>query len=341
MIKSLKHIRNAAKRPKSKTTKKSSELTDDSKISLKKLPQKSKRELAAEAEFIKKNGVARVKLKMKILFAGYTCLASRMIETTSTIEDCLVSINLENSFMSEQQLVDLNPLSIIIQKSTNMPNDPVTYNELKEKCEPAYCSYSFFKQTIYRTLGIAQEENLYFNDINVYLTGLMNRDELNEFLCGMPFEIEIHDRNRKPVEKESQKECLFGNDELDENISNINSIASKQTIHNPFETKQKCWDPFGLARLNLYEFVLGKKLIEYFVPVLPCAAPDALGRNANKISSNTKSLGDEDVPMQAGSFLDSNTHLNVKISVAKPLFDHKSSRSYRLSNDENIVSIHI
>lgn len=339
MIKSLKHLRNNSnRRPKSKSTKKSNDLTEESKASLKKVSLKSKRELAAELDFIKKNGVARVKLKMKILFAGYSYLASRITETTSTVEDCLVSVSLENSLMSEQQLIDLNPLSITLQKITNMPNEPVKYNELKEKCEPVYCSYSFFKQPIYRTLGITQEENLFYNDINVYLTGLLNKQELIEFLCGVPFEIEIHDRNRKPVEKESQRACLFGNDALDENISNVNSIASKQTLHNPFETKQKCWDPFGIARLNLNELVLGKKLVEYFLPILPCAAPDALGRNANKVSSNTKSLGDEDVPMQAGSFLDSNTHLNMKISVARPFFDHKKTGHNQINNTENTVS---
>lgn len=322
MIKSLKHLRNmSSKRPKSKSTKKSNDLNEDSKTSLKKVNMKTKREIAAELEFIKKNGVARVKLKMKVLFAGHKYLASRLNETTSTIEDCIVSINLENSLMSEQQLVDLNPLSITLEKITSMPNEPVKFSELKEKCEQVYCSYSFFKQPIYKTPGLGHEENLFYNDINVYLTGLLNREELNEFFSGVPFEIEVHDRNRKPVEKESQRACLFGNDVLDENISNVNSIAAKQTLHNPFETKQKCWDPFGVARLNLYDFVLGKKLIEYFVPVLPCAAPDALGRNANKSSSNTKSLGDEDVPMQAGCFLDSNTHMNVKISVARSLFD--------------------
>jgi hypothetical protein len=334
MIQTLKHIRNKAQRPKSKSTKKSTDLAEDSKTSLKKFTLKSKRELAAELEYVKKNGAARVKLKMKVLFAGYSYLASRLTGPTATIDDCIIAINLENNLMSEQQLIDLNPLSITIQKITDMPNQPINFNELKEKCEPAFCSYSFFKQPIYRTLGLAHETCLYYNDINVYLTGLLNKEELNEFLCGIPFEIEIHDRNRRPVEKESQKACLFGNDVLDENISNVNSIAAKQTMHNPFETKQKCWDPYGIARLNLYELVLGKKLLEYFVPILPCAAPDALGRNANKASSNTKSLGDQDVPIQAGSFLDSNTHLNVKLAVARPLFDQKFNRS---KNSENSV----
>ena len=55
---------------------------------------------------------------MKVLFAGYSYLASRLNEPTTTIDDCIIAINLENNLMSEQQLIDLNPLSITIQKRT-------------------------------------------------------------------------------------------------------------------------------------------------------------------------------------------------------------------------------
>ncbi len=89
--------------------------------------------------------------------------------------------------------------------------------------------------------------------------------------------------------------------------------------------------------------MLGKRLVEFFVPVLPCHAPDALGRvfNANHAkngssqshasptlsstnahyATNTKRIGTEDMPMTSGAFLEANTHLSVKIASAKPLLN--------------------
>ena len=78
--------------------------------------------------------------------------------------------------------------------------------------------------------------------------------------------------------------------------------------------------------------------MEFFVPILPCKAPDVLGRNANKQSSNTKVLGEEDYPLPPGNFLDSNTHLNVKITTAKPLFHNKYSKAQAQISNTPIVS---
>ena len=113
--------------------------------------------------------------------------------------------------MSDEQLYELNPLTIKIEKITNMPDKPVSFEELAGNCQPVYCSYNFFQQSLYKTEGIQHEKNLYYHDVNVFLLGLLKRDELHEFLHSSPFEIEIHDRDRKPVNKESLKACLFGN----------------------------------------------------------------------------------------------------------------------------------
>lgn len=306
-----------------------------------KLKEKSKRELAAELEFIKKNGVTRIKLRPKVLFGGYKYVMKRLENVISTVEDCFISINLESDLMSEQQLYSLNPLAIKIEKVTDLPEKPLNYEKLRELCDPTYCKYNFFNQNTHKTAAIAQDRDLYFNDTNVILAGLLNRDELHEFLHQAPFEIEVHDRDRKAVKTEPLKPCLFGNDAIDDQISSVNSVASKRTKYNPFETKDKRWDPYGVAKLDLYELVLGKKLLELFVPVLPCIAPDVLGRNATKISSNKKVLGIEDSPLSAGQYLASNTHLNVKITLAKPLFHNKLSKSQKMSlnNEKSVIVI--
>ena len=322
----------------SKLSKRSSQLSFiKHQRSFNKPKEKSKRELAAELDFIKKNGNTRVKLRMKILFAGNSYLMTRLADALPTIEDCFINVTLENNLMSEHQLYDLNPITIKIEKASNMPDKPIGFVALKEKGEKVYCKYNFFKQPLYKTSELVQEKNIYFNDINVYLAGLLNKEELHEFLHQTPFEIEIHDRDRKIIVDQPLRPCLFGNDATDSQISSVSSVANKHTIHNPFETRTKHWDPYGVAKLNLYELVLGKKLIEYFVPILPCMAPDVLGRNSmNKnASSNTKVLGYDDTPLQTGNFLDANTHINIKISVAKPLF-HSTTRTRNLNNQVRI-----
>jgi hypothetical protein len=307
--------------------------------------EKSKKELAAELDFIKKNGATRLKLKMKVLFSGIPYYMSRLEDSTATIHDCFLTIAVENNLMSEQQLYDLNPFSIKIEKISDMPNMPNSFKELNEKCERAYCSYNFFKYPLYKTIELEQNKHLYFNDINVFLIGLLNKEQLKEFFDSTTFEIDVHDRDRKPIQEHIVKPCLFGNDAVDGQISSVNSCTSKHTLHNPFEAKSKSWDPYGVAKLNLYEFVLGKRLIEFFVPVLPCNAPDALGRPQDKNTKNEKTIVQLDSSIQAGSFLESNTHLSVRLTVAKPLLERSPANMIKSQiesmNLDNTVGFYI
>ena len=93
----------------------------------------TKREMQAELEFTRKNGKRRVKLRTKMLFAGYKRLIERLDqEIEATLTDCFISVNLENQFMSETQLYELNPLCIRLNKCTSMPNKPVSYEQLRK-----------------------------------------------------------------------------------------------------------------------------------------------------------------------------------------------------------------
>jgi hypothetical protein len=343
MVKSVKNLRNTDQKKslaKNKAFSKGSESQFDletnrsqTKRQQSKIKEKSKKELAAELEYIKKNGVAQVKLKMKVLFSGESYLGARINDPISTLEDCIISINLENSLMSENQLYELNPLTIKIEKLTNMPQKPVSLSDLKEKCFPVYCSYSFFQQPLYRTEGILHDKNIFYHDVNVFLLGLLNKEELHEFLHSAPFEIEVHDRDRRAKRTETLKACIFGNDPNDDNISNVHTSAAKTTATlNPYDKRITDWDPYGIAKLNLYDLVMDKKLVEFCVPVLPCPIPDILGRNPKNFQA-VKKLDDGSQPMQAGAFLDSNTHLSVQVKTAKPVFlGRKSQKSADKSN---------
>lgn len=294
----------------------------------------TRKEMAAEQENIKKNGTRRIKLRVKCLFAGFKVICERLDnEIDGTLDDCFISVKLENQFMSEDQLYELNPFCIRLDRVVNLPSRPLDYEDLKNKCEPVYLSYKFFDQPIYKSIKIGQDKNLYFNDINVFLLGTVNKPDLKEYLY-KSFEIEVHDRDRNQHHGVSLKPCLFGNDEtLDENISSVSLAASKHTMYNPFEIKNKYWDPYGVAKVSLNELILGKRMLEMGIPVLPCDAPDVLGRsNSSKNSSNKKTLGHEDSPLQAGEYLDSNTQLDVTMWVAKPIFNDRVPSSRKKKN---------
>jgi hypothetical protein len=284
----------------------------------------TRKELVAEQEFIKKNGTRRIKLRIKVLYAGYKTLIERLDqEIDGTLRDCFISLNLDpiQKFMSNEQLELLNPLCIKLDKCLNMPNKPLNYSELRLRCAQVYCSYKFLNEPEYKTLiRLNHEKDLYFNDINVYLIGLMNKEELKEFFY-KSFEIQIHDRDRNlnnnnfvsATNSSSLNACLFGQDKtLDENISNVNLAASKHTLYNPFESKNKFWDPFGTAKLDLSDLIFGKRMLKYSVPVLPCNAPDLISNNKNNSGNNS---------IQAGEYLDSNTQFKLTIWVSKqPIF---------------------
>lgn len=210
---------------------------------------KSKKELANEAEQIKKNGTSSMKIRMKILFTDYKFVTVRLDKPTQTLEDCFVTISLESNLMSDRQIDLLNPMMIKVDKIVDLPEKPLSYNELKEKCEPVYCSYKFFKQPSYRTEARLHDKLVFYNDINVYLLGMIDQDELREYFYGPSFEIEVHDRDRKP-NQHIQTPCLFGSDATDDQIASVNAVAAQKTVNNPFEMRNKFWDPFGVGNYN-------------------------------------------------------------------------------------------
>ncbi len=97
---------------------------------------------------------------------------------------------------------------------------------------------------------------LIFNDINVYLAGLFDQNELIEYLYTSHLNIEIHDRDLKD-NVNLKSPCLFGSDITDQYISNVNMLASQKTNINPFETRSNNWNSHGIG---LFKFLRLSKL---------------------------------------------------------------------------------
>jgi hypothetical protein len=95
--------------------------------------RQTRKEIAAEMDFVKKNGRRRIPIRQKMLFANYRCVIERLDkEIEGTLADCYISLNVSGPFMSEQQMLDLNPLCIRLDKCSNMPSKPLSYEQLRK-----------------------------------------------------------------------------------------------------------------------------------------------------------------------------------------------------------------
>lgn len=141
---------------------------------------------------------------------------------------------------------------------------------------------------MHRTNYHKHATNIYFGDTNVVLTGLMESEELREFLSGPPLEIEVHDRDRKLEETSKTHYDISGSAAL---------LQQKTTVINNY----------GIASLNLSELLLGEKRIEAHLPIKRCPPP-----RCNKMASRIESV-------PPGCYVDANSQLKVKIEIACPL----------------------
>lgn len=158
-----------------------------------------------------------------------------------------------------------------------------------------YCQYKFLNSNTHRTKYHKHATNIHFEDTNVVLTGLMNQEELREFLSGPPLEIEVHDRDRKVPEPAER----FGPD-------------SSRLKPKPTGTSS-----FGIAHLSLCELLNSQRRVEVHLPIKCCPPPQrrpARGGVAGAASP-------WDVPR--GDYVGANAGLKVKIEIMCPFSKDK------------------
>ncbi|XP_064422507.1 uncharacterized protein CFAP92 [Latimeria chalumnae] len=207
-------------------------------------------------------------------------------------------------------------------KIWNCENELIDLFSLQEKCDPVYCKYKFHNLPPYQSGGREHGTHVYFKDVNVILTGLFSASELQEYLRGPALEIEVHDRDRK-IEHQPKKLGLFGTDPDDEKLSNVGLVTSKHTVHNPFGDQKKPWDPYGIAKVDLSELVLGEKCLNVSVPILSCPTPDSRGcyRDGKIAEFATSKDCPQTLPFSSGHYIESNSQIKLRIELPYGLPD--------------------
>lgn len=151
---------------------------------------------------------------------------------------------------------------------------------------PVYCQYNFHNLSMHRTNYHKHSANVYFRDVNVILSGLMNPQELREFLSDPVLQIEVHDRDRK-VGQSPKTAPKSGSDDI------------------------KSFNFHGVASLNLSELLCGRRSIKVNLPIKCCPPPPLL--------DGVRGAWRDEEPVPPGRYTDANSQLKVKVDLAYPL----------------------
>jgi hypothetical protein len=150
----------------------------------------------------------------------------------------------------------------------------------------------------------------------------MHLSDLREYLEGPPMVVEVHDRDRKS-EEYFRKPTPFGEDPLDPYFNLQALISLKETEENPFESQNKTWDPYGVARVSFADLLLGHKYLNLAVPIHSCEPNSACHSQDTR---NKKAVGFQDPtdvlqlsPMPMGNYLEANSQLKLRVDIAVPL----------------------
>eukprot|EP00062_Callorhinchus_milii_P017633 gi/632970322/ref/XP_007901584.1/ PREDICTED: uncharacterized protein FLJ43738 [Callorhinchus milii] len=266
---------------------------------------------------------AVINLDIKPLVAGSNSVTNKLEKPCQTIMDAYFTLSLKQSLLSDKLQKELNPLVIRILSVTSMPSTPISISDLEDRCNPVTCQYQFMDLPCHQTLGREHGTNVYFNDVNVILTGTVNAARLREYLLGPVLEIEVHDRDRK-LRDQLQIPALFGAEPEDSKLSNVGLVSCKRTLHNPFTDTNNSWDPFGVAKVSLTELLDGKRVLNMTIPIQGCRSPDPSGSQRDGLGGRILGVagavdGPQDVPLPMGHYLESNAQLKLRVEIAYPL----------------------
>ena len=119
-----------------------------------------------------------------------------------------------------EQKIKLNPLVFRVISASNLPDTPISKKQLAEKCNPVSCSYNFCgEKHVTHNKAHTDRRVTTFDDVKVFLVGMMDINKVIEEIQVKPFEFELHDRDFKygeNINSINNKPALFGEDPNDE-----------------------------------------------------------------------------------------------------------------------------
>ncbi|CAJ1051855.1 uncharacterized protein cfap92 isoform X2 [Xyrichtys novacula] len=263
---------------------------------------------ASIVEDMNKKNTASAEVSPVRLLAGETSLTECFPLCSAGVFELMCNISLDKPLISRELKAELNPLVITILSATSLPASPVPFHVLQEKCEPVYCQYKFHNLTMHKTSHHKHSTNIYFRDVKVILTGLMNPKELQEFLSGPPLEIEVHDRDAKLEELPKPPAEFYTGLNYDIQCGMAQSKQKTTATHS-----------YGICSLDLSELLLGKKSLKVQLPIRGCPPPPTqLHWERNTQDRNMSDIAASRHRVPRGHYFEANSTLKVEVQLAYP-----------------------
>ncbi|KAG8128208.1 hypothetical protein E2320_015078, partial [Naja naja] len=251
--------------------------------------------------------------------AGEYYTASRWEENSPKLNEAYLGFAIDKPIMSEKQRHDLNPMIIKIKSAKCLPNTPVPVEELQRTCLPVYCKYTFYKMRPHYTQCRDHGTDVFFKDTNVILVGAIDPGKFNEYLRGPPLEIEVHDRDKK-MEALKMTPSLFGEEPGDSKLSDISTVTSRYMIQNTSTDKENIHSPYGIAKINLNDLLLGGKTLNFCAPIHSCSIQDTSLSYGQNTSPGAKKTDDSQVvQLSVGHYVNAESYLKVRVEISVPL----------------------
>uniref|UniRef100_A0A8C6YER1 Cilia and flagella associated protein 92 (putative) n=1 Tax=Naja naja TaxID=35670 RepID=A0A8C6YER1_NAJNA len=252
-------------------------------------------------------------------FACEYYTASRWEENSPKLNEAYLGFAIDKPIMSEKQRHDLNPMIIKIKSAKCLPNTPVPVEELQRTCLPVYCKYTFYKMRPHYTQCRDHGTDVFFKDTNVILVGAIDPGKFNEYLRGPPLEIEVHDRDKK-MEALKMTPSLFGEEPGDSKLSDISTVTSRYMIQNTSTDKENIHSPYGIAKINLNDLLLGGKTLNFCAPIHSCSIQDTSLSYGQNTSPGAKKTDDSQVvQLSVGHYVNAESYLKVRVEISVPL----------------------
>eukprot|EP00002_Diphylleia_rotans_P040903 TRINITY_DN9826_c0_g1_i8.p1 TRINITY_DN9826_c0_g1~~TRINITY_DN9826_c0_g1_i8.p1 ORF type:complete len:852 (-),score=144.61 TRINITY_DN9826_c0_g1_i8:434-2989(-) len=147
-----------------------------------------------------------------------------------------ITCSLSGPLLSEELKLKLNPLTLTIEGAVDLPDRPLSFEQLTEKCQPVYCSWKFFlDDRVYRTNGVVQASHISWKQQFTYILGSPAPEEIVAAFETQPLVIEVHDRDLPKSQNSSMDsfgiatfslaDCIYGK---------VNKSISSQILpHHP------------------------------------------------------------------------------------------------------------